>query len=118
MRKFLPRKGFLILAVRSRMNILFKNYTKYVSLNILGMLSIAICIFIDTYFISKALGVAGLTALNLAIPIYSTLNGIGLMLGVGGGARYASLKAGKRHQEANKVFTTALITGMVLRWLG
>jgi len=96
------------------MDNLLKNYVKYVSLNILGMVSIAICIFIDTYFISKALGVEGLTALNLAIPIYSTLNGIGLMLGVGGGARYASLKAGKRQQEANKVFTTALITGMVI----
>ncbi len=30
------------------------------------------------------MGVGGLTALNLAIPVYSFIHGAGLMLGVGG----------------------------------
>ncbi len=96
------------------MNSIFKSFVKYVSLNILGMMSIAICIFIDTFFISKAMGADGLTALNFAIPIYSTISGLGLMLGIGGGARYASLKVQNRNEEANKIFTTALKLGLAV----
>ena len=94
------------------METIFKKFIKYISLNILGMLSIAFCIFIDTFFISKAMGIYGLTALNLVIPIYSIINGIGHMLGIGGGARYGSLKAQGEKKEANRVFTLSLLMGI------
>lgn len=37
------------------------------------------------FFVARQLGSNGLTALNLAIPIYSFIHGSGLMIGMGGG---------------------------------
>ena len=70
----------------------FKVFLKYSSLNVLGMLGLSFYILADTFFVSRALGADGLTALNLAIPVYSFINGSGLMLGIGGGTKYSILK--------------------------
>ena len=48
-----------------------KEFARYVTLSILGQLGISCYIIADTFFISKGLGANGLTALNLAIPIYN-----------------------------------------------
>lgn len=58
----------------------FKEFIKYASLNVLGMMGISFYILADTFFISKGIGANGLAALNLAIPIYSFIHGCGLML--------------------------------------
>ena len=55
----------------------FKEFAKYTSLNVLGMIGLSCYILADTFFVSKALGANGLAALNLAIPIYSFINGSG-----------------------------------------
>ena len=60
----------------------------------LGMLGLSCYLLADTFFVSNRLGADGLAALNLAIPLYSLLNGVGLMLGIGGATRYAVLQAG------------------------
>ncbi len=62
---------------------LFKEFYQYVALNISGMLGLSCYILADTFFVSNGLGANGLTALNLAIPIYSFIHGSGLMLGMG-----------------------------------
>lgn len=76
-------------------------FFKYVSLNILGMIGLSCYILADTFFVARGIGASGLAALNLAIPVYSFINGIGLMIGMGGGTRYGITKS-------NKVFTGAL----------
>ena len=63
----------------------FRDFIKYSSLNVLGMIALSCYILADTFFVSKALGANGLTALNLAIPVYNFINGSGLMIGMGGG---------------------------------
>lgn len=83
-------------------------FLKYTSLNILGMLGLSCYILADTFFVSKGLGTDGLTALNLAIPIYSFIHGSGLMIGMGAGTKYSILKSQEHHLEANKTFTHAL----------
>ena len=51
----------------------FRDFSRYTSLNVLGMIGLSCYILADTFFISKALGTAGLTALNLAIPLHSSV---------------------------------------------
>jgi len=68
-----------------------KEFIRYVTLSILGQLGISCYIIADTFFISKGLGANGLTALNLAIPIYNFIFGCGLMFGVGGATRFSIL---------------------------
>lgn len=87
---------------------LFKEFIQYVAFNILGMLGLSCYILADTFFVSKGLGANGLTALNLAIPIYSFVHGSGLMLGMGGATKYSILRGQQDAQNANKVFTNAV----------
>ena len=59
-----------------------KNFSKYVSQNILGMIGFSCYVLADSYFISIAKGADGLTALNLVMPLYSIIFSIGEMIGV------------------------------------
>ena len=64
-------------------------FARYVSMNVLGMLGLSCYILADTFFVARGVGALGLAALNLALPAFSVMNSIGLMLGIGGGTRYA-----------------------------
>ena len=57
----------------------FPEFIRYVSLNVLGMTGLSCYILADTLFIARGLGAQGLAALTLAAPIYSLINGTGLM---------------------------------------
>ena len=80
-----------------------KEFVKYSSLNVLGMIGLSCYILADTFFVSKGLGTAGLAALNLAIPVYSLIHGSGLMLGMGGATpvSYTHLNAGGGKPQAS-----------------
>ena len=86
----------------------FRDFAKYSSLNVLGMIGLSCYILADTFFISMGLGADGLTALNLAIPIYSFIHGSGLMIGMGGGTKYSILRSQNKKEAANRIFTHAL----------
>lgn len=70
-----------------------RTYFKYVTHNVLGMIGLSCYILADTFFIASGVGADGLTALNLAIPIYSFIHGTGLMIGMGGATRFAISKS-------------------------
>ncbi len=89
-------------------------FTKYTFLNVMSMIGLSCYILADTYFISNGLGADGLTALNLAIPVYSFVNGCGLMLGVGGATKYAIFRAQKKRDEGNRIFMNMVYVAVVL----
>lgn len=91
------------------MNNILHLFIKYVSLNVLGMIGLSCYILADTFFVARGIGSDGLTALNIAIPIFNFVNGIGLMLGMGSATKYAILKAQNKNSEANIIFTNSLI---------
>lgn len=90
-----------------------KNFSKYVSQNILGMIGFSCYVLADSYFISVAKGADGLTALNLVMPLYSIIFSIGEMIGVGSAIRYAIGKI-KKDADADKYFWNALIWCIML----
>lgn len=67
-------------------------FFRYVAQNIFGMLGLSFYILADTFFISKAQGANGITALNLVLPMYSLLFAIGAMIGIGSAIRYTISK--------------------------
>ncbi|MEA5083625.1 MAG: MATE family efflux transporter [Lachnospiraceae bacterium] len=89
-----------------------KDFLKYSSLNVFGMIGLSCYILADTFFVSKGLGTNGLTALNLAIPIYSFINGCGLMIGMGGSTKYSILKSQNNKEAANYTFTNAVMLAL------
>lgn len=84
------------------------DFNKYVSLNIMGQLAYSCYTLADTFFVSSALGAKGLTALNLAFPMLCFINGIGLMIGFGGGAGFTVSKAKGQPDRADRVFTNSV----------
>ncbi len=46
-----------------------QSFSKYITLNILGMLGLSGYILADTFFVSNRLGSQGLAALNLSISV-------------------------------------------------
>lgn len=96
---------------------LLKNFSKYVAFNVAGMLATSCYILADTFFVAKGLGSNGLTALNLAIPIYNFIHGTGLMIGIGGGALYSILKSEGRIRESSGMFPLTLLLGAAAAFL-
>lgn len=91
-----------------------KNFFKYVSLNVIGMIGLSCYILADTFFVSNALGSNGLAALNFSIPIYCIINGLGLMIGIGGATKYSILKSQNEDEKANSIFSNTVIVGIVI----
>lgn len=87
---------------------IFRDFLKYVFLNILGQTAFSCYTLADTFFVSANLGANGITALNLAFPVFCLINGTGLMIGMGGGTRYSILKSRGDDEKADEVFTFAI----------
>ena len=87
---------------------LLKEFSQYVILNICGMIGLSCYILADTFFVSNGLGANGLTALNLAIPIYSFVHGSGLMFGMGGATKYSIYRGQKEYKNADKSFSSTI----------
>ncbi|MCI8280968.1 MAG: MATE family efflux transporter [Lachnospiraceae bacterium] len=90
-----------------------RDFAHYTILSVLGTLGVSCYILADTFFVSKGLGTNGLTALNLAIPVYNFIHGTGLMLGMGGATRFSVCKSQKRTEEVNQVYTNTLYLAMI-----
>lgn len=92
---------------------LTKDLIRYVSLNVLGMVGLSCYILADTFFVSRRLGADGVAALNLALPLYNFLNGTGLMIGMGGGTKFAIEKSQHKDEACDVTFTHAVWLAMV-----
>ena len=93
-----------------------KQFIRYVSQNMLGMLGMSLYILADTFFISKAVGADGITALNLVLPLYNLIFAIGAMIGVGSAIRFV-VERNKGIQEAEGYFFHALAWALVISLL-
>ncbi len=90
-----------------------KQFVRYVSQNMLGMLGMSLYILADTFFISKAVGANGITALNLVLPLYNLIFAIGAMIGVGSAIRF-TVERNKGIKEAEGYFFHALAWGAII----
>ena len=89
-----------------------KEFARYVTLSVLGMLGVSCYILVDTFFVSKGLGSNGLAALNLAIPVYNFTHGSGLMIGMGGATKFSICKGQDNRREMDVVYTNAIYLAM------
>ena len=80
----------------------------------LGALGLSGYIMADTFFVANRLGSDGLAALNLAIPIFRLINGLGILLGIGGATRYSICRYQGDEGRANRTFTLALTAALIL----
>ena len=84
-----------------------KQFFRYVSQNIFGLLGTSCYILADTYFIAQAAGTDGVTLLNLCLPVYNVIFAIGALMGLGAATRYAILRA-QGDDRAQRYFSNAI----------
>ena len=92
----------------------YKLYFKYFFPTMCAALSTSIYILFDTIFIGQGVGSLGLTALNIALPIYSIYFGTGLLIGIGGSTLMSIEKGREREDKAQKIFTLSFVFGLIL----
>lgn len=97
-----------------KMETMLKEFFRYVILNICGMIGLSCYIPADTFFVSNGLGANGLTALNLAIPVYSFIHGSGLMFGMGGAIKYSIYRGQREYKNADKCFSNTIYIMSIL----
>jgi len=76
-----------------------KQFFRYVSQNILGMIGVSAYILADTFFIAQAQGADGIAALNLVLPVYSLIFALGAMLATGAATRFALERREGKHAD-------------------
>lgn len=99
-----------------RINKIGKSFAKFVSLNILSMLAMSFYILADTIFVANIpdIGANCLTALQIVLPFFSLLNGVGVLLGVGGATLYSVAKGAGDEVRSSRIFTQVMIIGSSL----
>ncbi|MDE6760702.1 MAG: MATE family efflux transporter [Lachnospiraceae bacterium] len=95
----------------------FRDFSRYTALSVLGTLGVSCYILADTYFVSKGLGTNGLTALNLAIPVYNFIHGTGLMLGMGGATKFSVCKGLNKKTEGDRIYTNTIYLALLFSLL-
>lgn len=76
-----------------------KQFFRYVSQNILGMIGVSAYILADTFFIAQAQGADGIAALNIVLPVYSLIFALGAMLATGAATRFALERHEGKHAD-------------------
>lgn len=85
-----------------------KKLRRYLLPNIFAMIGISCYILADTFFVSRAAGVDGITALNLALPVYGIMFAIGSMIGIGSATRYSLCRLMSRKDDTKKFFFNSI----------
>lgn len=88
-----------------------KLFFKYTGLSMFSTIGMSCYVLADTLFIANGVGTLGLTALNLVLPIYNIIFGIGIMLGTGGATRF-SIFMSQGQQKAKDYFFYAIVLGL------
>ena len=91
-----------------------RKYIRYVGLSMVSTLGYSLYVLADTFFIANGIGSDGLTSLNLALPLYNLIFGIGLLLAVGGATKYTILQVQKETKAANQYYNHVIRLGIIL----
>lgn len=100
----------------------YKNLLRFVMPSIIMMVFTSIYGVVDGLFVSNFVGDTAFAAINLIMPVYTILGGVGFMLGTGGSALVAKMLGEQKKEQANRYFTMmiwiSVIVGVVLSIVG
>lgn len=92
------------------------SFFKYLIPSLIGMALMSINIVIDGIFVGHGVGSTALAGINIAVPVYSIILSVALLIGVGGGAVFSMALGANEINHAQRIFTTSfgLLTIIVL----
>ena len=98
-------------AVKSKTSTVFISYAIP---SVFGMLAISSASVVDGYFVGNYIGAVGLAAINIAMPVFSLMFGLALMLSIGSSVISGKLMAEGDTSSASVIFTKTVITMILL----
>ncbi len=102
------------------------SFFKYLIPSLIGMALMSINIVVDGVFVGHGVGSTALAGINIAVPVFSIILSVALLIGVGGGAVYSLALGAGKIKHAQRIFTTSmslvtliviLITGISLLFI-
>ena len=99
-------------------NYIFKDFLKYTSLNVLGMIGLSCYILADTFFIGQTHDALQVAAVSLATPVFLIFMAAGTIFGIGGTSVISRAIGEGRHEYARSVCAfcmwSCVAVGMVM----
>lgn len=89
-------------------------FLRYCIPNVLGILALSSAQLIDAFFIGNYAGAGALAAINIVLPVFSLIMGLGIMLCTGGSVICAKFIGEKNYNEASKIFSKIIICNLTL----
>ena len=87
---------------------LFRSFRRFFIPSLLSNLSLALGGMVDCLVVGSELGLEGLSAISLGIPVYLFYNLLSYGFSIGGSIHYASLMGAGKPEEANRLFGNVL----------
>lgn len=81
---------------------------------LIGMVFNAVLTIIDGAFVGHGVGANGIAAVNIVVPLFMLVTGIGLMFGIGASIIASIRLANNENKSANIISTQAFIVGIVI----
>jgi putative MATE family efflux protein len=89
-------------------------FARYAIPEIAAMLALSSAGLIDAIFLGNYAGAEALAAVNLSVPLWSLVFGLGLMIAVGGSVVCGKLLGEQQLQAANEIFTKTVVAALTV----
>lgn len=86
-----------------------KSFFQYFIPTLFGMMLMSVNIVIDGIFVGNGVGSIALASVNIAVPVFSVIISIALLIGMGGGTLYSIAMGRGEHVKAQKTFTLSMV---------
>lgn len=99
---------------RLRTQSVSKSFFQYFLPTLFGMMLMSVNIVIDGIFVGNGVGSVALASVNIAVPVFSIIISIALLIGIGGATLYSMAMGEEAPQRAQEIFTMSMyLTGIV-----
>lgn len=85
-----------------------KSFFQYFLPTLFGMMLMSVNIVIDGIFVGNGIGAIALASVNIAVPVFSVIISIALLIGIGGATLYSMAMGENNPQRAKEYFTTSI----------
>ena len=100
-RKYDPRTGKV-----------FGVFLYYAIPETIAILALSSASFIDAIFLGRYVGSSALAAVNLSVPVFALVYGLGMMVSIGGSVVCGKLLGQSKHRMSNEVFTSTALASL------
>jgi len=85
-----------------------KSFFQYFIPTLFGMMLMSVNIVVDGIFVGNGIGSVALAGVNIAVPVFSIIISIALLIGIGGGTLYSMSMGEGQSEQAKKIFTLSM----------